>query len=401
MGTASVAGLMVPALGSPSNYGQPVSIKSTYSCPALQVVTSDGSSFSSSSSSSSLLLVGVAHILQKPSSQTQISLRGYGSSDFFAGGGLTSSREDDVSTSGRTLGNVLVRTIRIGSSNRLQSKRTSKSNAGPDVLPSLNPNEAEKAGPFVAPEQILEAPSPYPEGNEDENPDLDVTEAEGGAEEGTENENSLRSMEEVEERLAALASQKSNKRAEEVVVSLGEDPSLPTMEDIIATAAQEGVKLQVLTFGPTFQIVVSNLDETHVFGKADGWITRWWPKGKILHLEAIRLERGSSKDVGNVGGAGFFVGAATLRYGFDQGCRTAELLAIYDDKVTHSKLVKYYSRFGFKRMYEVNDEELKFYLDRIVWGGVGTRMDADCEELLRRWCAVLKPKTRSLSRRRN
>lgn len=55
----------------------------------------------------------------------------------------------------------------------------------------------------------------------------------------------------------------------------------------------------------------------------------------------------------------------------------------------HAKLLRYYKFFGFKVVKTVGDGGLADLMDQVVWGGVGTRMDADPEEMVRRWSAVV------------
>ncbi|BFI31675.1 hypothetical protein MPTK2_3g23960 [Marchantia polymorpha subsp. ruderalis] len=171
-----------------------------------------------------------------------------------------------------------------------------------------------------------------------------------------------------------------------------EDEPLPTMEEIQEVAAEQGLKIEVRTLGPWFQINLMSADEKITMGTAEGFET-WWIEGKILHLESVRLTKDAPKGV-SVLGPGFLVGAACVRYGLDKNCPKAELLAINDDDTTHSKLVRYYSRLGFKTRYEVTGEGWAELPDRVVWGGVGTRMDADCYQLLRKWAKLLRPKSK-------
>ena len=56
----------------------------------------------------------------------------------------------------------------------------------------------------------------------------------------------------------------------------------------------------------------------------------------------------------------------------------------------HKRLVRYYSFFGFTPVREVGDSGLRDIPDLLVWGGVGQRMDADIEELLRRWTYAIR-----------
>ncbi len=53
----------------------------------------------------------------------------------------------------------------------------------------------------------------------------------------------------------------------------------------------------------------------------------------------------------------------------------------------HTRLVRYYQYFGFNPVRVVEGGSLTGLADMLVWGGVGTRMDADIEAMLKR-CAV-------------
>lgn len=48
------------------------------------------------------------------------------------------------------------------------------------------------------------------------------------------------------------------------------------------------------------------------------------------------------------------------------------------------RLVKFYTLFGFRVVKEVNGGLLDF-LDMMVWGGVGTLMDAEIASVLKKW----------------
>lgn len=56
----------------------------------------------------------------------------------------------------------------------------------------------------------------------------------------------------------------------------------------------------------------------------------------------------------------------------------------------HERLIRYYSFFGFKPVRRVGDSGLRDLPDLLVWGGVGTRMDADIPGMLRRWTRPLR-----------
>lgn len=55
---------------------------------------------------------------------------------------------------------------------------------------------------------------------------------------------------------------------------------------------------------------------------------------------------------------------------------------------THARLVKYFTReYSFRVVKEVEGGRLSDLPDLLVWGGVGTRLDADLAMCLRRWGA--------------
>lgn len=55
------------------------------------------------------------------------------------------------------------------------------------------------------------------------------------------------------------------------------------------------------------------------------------------------------------------------------------------------QLVRFYTRIGFKAVYEVTGSTFGDLAHMLVWGGIGTRMDANVEELLIKWCTRFKP----------
>lgn len=53
--------------------------------------------------------------------------------------------------------------------------------------------------------------------------------------------------------------------------------------------------------------------------------------------------------------------------------------------------MRFYKRIGFKVVQEVKGESFGDIGHMLVWGGIGTRMDANVEDLLIKWCARFKP----------
>jgi hypothetical protein len=61
----------------------------------------------------------------------------------------------------------------------------------------------------------------------------------------------------------------------------------------------------------------------------------------------------------------------------------------------HARLVRYYSYFGFQPVAVVEGGRLQDLPHMLVWGGVGTRMDADVGEMLAKWTPALRRSLRS------
>ncbi|CAL0316338.1 unnamed protein product [Lupinus luteus] len=160
---------------------------------------------------------------------------------------------------------------------------------------------------------------------------------------------------------------------------------LPTMSDIIGASRAQKLDLKLQIFGPFFRITAKSLETEREVGKAEGLI-RVWVGGRILHLDSIRLRRETLGMEKSIFGLGLFIGAVAIRHGYDCGCVTAQLLAINDSDLYHSKLVRFYTRLGFKPVYEVTGSSVEDVAHMLVWGGVGTRMDASVEQLMIKWC---------------
>lgn len=169
------------------------------------------------------------------------------------------------------------------------------------------------------------------------------------------------------------------------------EDSLPTQEDIVAAARERGMLLAMKPTGPLFVVTAIDVATGDNLGTADGFI-KPWIQANILHLDSIQLTKASATRSGRtIFGAAVYMGALMVRYGIDCACDKGELLAINDSDDYHRKLVRYYSRLGWKPVHEVKGEGWRDVLHMLVWGGVGTRMDADLRELLGKWAATLKP----------
>ncbi|KAI8532658.1 hypothetical protein RHMOL_Rhmol11G0230700 [Rhododendron molle] len=170
-----------------------------------------------------------------------------------------------------------------------------------------------------------------------------------------------------------------------------EATSIPTMSEIMEASKSQKIGLQIQSLGPFFRITAKSSETQKELGRAEG-LVRVWLGGKILHLDSIRLRRETLGMERSIFGIGLFVGAVAVRYGYDCGCGKAELLAINDSDLYHSKLVKFYKRIGFRAVHEVTGSSLGDLSHMLVWGGIGTRMDANISELLVKWCTRFKPR---------
>lgn len=101
-------------------------------------------------------------------------------------------------------------------------------------------------------------------------------------------------------------------------------------------------------------------------------------------LELARSEYPDFRNGGTPFGIGLLIGCLCVRYGHDQNCKIAEFLAIEDSEFQHKRLVRHYKRLGLNVIRYVG-EDISNIPDRMVWGGVGTLMNADIVTLLTKW----------------
>lgn len=114
--------------------------------------------------------------------------------------------------------------------------------------------------------------------------------------------------------------------------------NFPTMSEIMDASRSQNLDLQLKTLGPFFRITAKSLKTQKDLGKAEGLI-RVWLQGKILHLDSIKLQRETLGMEKSIFGIGLFIGAVAIRHGYDSGCKKAELLAIYDTELYHTKVI--------------------------------------------------------------
>lgn len=116
------------------------------------------------------------------------------------------------------------------------------------------------------------------------------------------------------------------------------EATFPTMNEILESSRAQKLDLQLRTLGPFFSVTAKSLETQNELGRAEG-IIRVWLGGTVLHLDSIRLRRETLRMEKSIFGVGLFIGAVAIRYGYDCGCRTAELLAINDSDLYHRKVL--------------------------------------------------------------
>ncbi|GAX79491.1 hypothetical protein CEUSTIGMA_g6932.t1 [Chlamydomonas eustigma] len=120
------------------------------------------------------------------------------------------------------------------------------------------------------------------------------------------------------------------------------------------------------------------------------------PPFALMHCDTLQVFTSGMKGDdgqrvrGGVLGLGLLLGGAVFSYGKSCGASKAEILAINDDDAWHARLVKYYSYFGFKPVRTVGGNGLSDLPHMLVWGGEGTRMDADINTMLRKWTKAIR-----------
>ena len=189
--------------------------------------------------------------------------------------------------------------------------------------------------------------------------------------------------------------------------SASADGGMVTRDEIATAAKKRGLAVETSTSGPFFKITARRLstrageegqpgtEETDIIGEHDGFIAP--PPFGILHMDSMRIYnsrvRGDDEKakMRSTFGLSILLGATSSLMAHEAGCRKVELLSIDDGNEYAPKLVKYYRRLGFKVVKEVGDngffEDLPHLL---VWGGVGTRMDGNLQQLLSKWGGIVR-----------
>ena len=155
------------------------------------------------------------------------------------------------------------------------------------------------------------------------------------------------------------------------------NPSLTLLEK---EASDRGLLLRIQVRRPfniwSFKLVVGEMitkERIQLWGEMKGWA---YQDTKGLQLDIMKVGRNANSKVGDL------LWAATMAWALDETpCRSARLLAIYDENNQHKILQRYFRRRGFNNVRTVGSSPLDLPL-RLVWGGAGAFMVGNCEEVL-------------------
>lgn len=114
-------------------------------------------------------------------------------------------------------------------------------------------------------------------------------------------------------------------------------------------------------------------------------------KSNVITLslfEVMKLSHFHSSDEWVIFCPNFFI----KKFSFPENAQQKACVSLVLVKFWNSvlKLVRFYTRIGFKAVHEVTGSTMGDIAHMLVWGGVGTRMNANIEDLLIKWFTRFK-----------
>ena len=151
-------------------------------------------------------------------------------------------------------------------------------------------------------------------------------------------------------------------------------PSLTILEK---EASDRGMLLRIQVRRPlniwSFRLVVAEKacnDKIQLWGEMKGCA---YQNTNGLQLDTMKVAKNAKSGVGDL------IWAATMAWALEETpCRSARLLAIYDENNQHEILQRYFRRRGFNTVRTVGSSLLDLPL-RLVWGGAGAFMVGNCQ----------------------
>ena len=124
-----------------------------------------------------------------------------------------------------------------------------------------------------------------------------------------------------------------------------------------------------------FKVVIAEQNDkvVKIWGEMKGWT---YLNKQGIQLDTLRILRNSPHFVSEL------IWASTMAWAIEmKASKKARLLAIYDSEGYSKKLIRYFKIIGFKIVKEVGSSPIDLFL-RLIWGGAGTLMKADCVYVL-------------------
>ena len=157
----------------------------------------------------------------------------------------------------------------------------------------------------------------------------------------------------------------------------------PSLEQLEQEARLRGLllRLQVsrpagLAWGLRVGVARRDGERLLLLGELKGWAL---PSASGLRLDTMRVQAGD-----DTAALGPLIWAATFAWALEATpCRQATILAIRDSVAQHRRLVRYFRALGFAPLRELAAGPADL-APRLLWGGSGLLMRADCAEVLRR-----------------
>ena len=158
--------------------------------------------------------------------------------------------------------------------------------------------------------------------------------------------------------------------------------SKPNLTILEKEASDRNLLLRIQVRRPlniwSFRLVVgkkTTYDKIQLWGEMKGWAYR---DSRGLQLDTMKVGKNADYKVGDL------LWAATMTWALEETpCRSARLLAIYDENNQHKVLQRYFRKRGFNTVRKVGSSPFDLPL-RLVWGGAGAFMVGDCETVLER-----------------
>lgn len=156
----------------------------------------------------------------------------------------------------------------------------------------------------------------------------------------------------------------------------------PSLEQLEQEARVRGLLLRLQVSRPAglawgLRVGVARRDGQRLLllGELKGWAL---PSARGLRLDTMRVQTGDTAALGPL------IWAATFAWALEATpCRQATILAIRDSDAQHRRLVRYFRALGFAPLRELAAGPADL-APRLLWGGSGLLMRADCAEVLRR-----------------